>query len=218
MLTDIEAETRKDTQGLDQINFFAHYTAAASQASLKKGKDPLEAMKSQDGRQHDERDSGNFLKWKESSKDPLELGKPSTMGLIRVIASHFDVSMLLLPLAFMYEGTARSVWFMSCFAALSVLASRFLLHTVRLQPNNFALKSSFEFEQLISPSFEASVQSKLLSDLYILLQQVQLVLVITASAVLFDQVLVSNYADHVALKPASSFYYIYGLLPAVDET
>lgn len=134
-----------------------------------------------------------------------------------MIAAHFDVSLLLLPLAFVFEDTTRSVLTMAFFAALSVLASRFLVDTVRLQPNNFALKHSFDLEQLINPGFESQVQAKLLTDIYILLQQIQLVLMITASTLLFDQILVSNYDDKVSLKPSSSFYYIYGLLPAVDE-
>jgi len=108
-------------------------------------------------KQQDACDSGNFLKWKDSANDTLALGKPSTMGLIRIIASHFDVSLLLLPLAFVYEDTMRSILTMVFFAALSVFASRFLIDTVRLQPNNFAFKHSFEFEQLISPGFESQV-------------------------------------------------------------
>jgi hypothetical protein len=75
---------------------------------------------------------------------------------------------------------------MALFAGLSVIASRVLIDTVRLQPNNFAFSHSFEFEHLLIPGFDAQVQAKLMNDIYILLQQLQLILAITASTIFFD--------------------------------
>ncbi len=200
-MQDIETETRSQRDSFNNFNFYAHYTSPEDTVGQTKGKEQQSNKLSNVKKDRDCCDSGNFLKLKDSKTDQLALVTPSTIGLIRIMASHFDVSLLLLPLAFLYLDTTCAILTMSLFAFFSVISSRLLIETVRLQPNNFDFQHSFEFEHLISPGFEHQVPAKLINDIYILLQQVQLILAITASTILFDQILVSNYSEKIALKP-----------------
>ena len=106
---------------------------------------------------------------------------------------------------------------MALLCGLSIISSRVLIDTVRLQSDNYSLKSPYEFEQLIAPFMEVKhIRGTLLSDMYVLMQQVEMILVITFTSLMIDTVLVDFLENKVPLKPESKFYYLFGLLPIVD--
>lgn len=129
-----------------------------------------------------------------------------------------DISLLMLPLAFWYVGTVTAVILMAIVCVLAALTSRLLIDTARLQSNNFNLKSAFEFEQLIAPFLDSlNIKGTLVSDFYILMQQLEQITVIIFTSLIFDKFLVKTFEKEIPLKnDKSQFYYLVGLLPIID--
>jgi len=141
------------------------------------------------------------------------------MSWLRMLSSHFDGTILLLPIAFMYVGTTISVLVMLSMAFFAVFASRALVEAIRLKPYNYSLSHPIELETLLTP-FTSGIREPMMRlpiTAFILMQQVSLTMVVALAALKFDHVLVELFKSSIPLSPSQDFYTVIGAFPAQDD-
>ena len=86
------------------------------------------------------------------------------------------------------------------FAVASAFLSRALKETVRLKSANFKIQQAFNFESLITPSSpDKGLKAKVPVYLYVLMQQIEFVLVMVIGTILMDRAIVTHLRDKVPL-------------------